>query len=84
MLLFWLAMNFGAIVEEPAAPPREDRIVCRQLNETNTRLGRRRICLRQSQWDSNQDIAAGSMSRAQDKQDVVRYGTGGRSTCPTC
>lgn len=65
---------------EPAAS--RERIICRRMQMTGTRLSRVRVCQSQAEWDGRLATSQGDLRNFQDRQTVVRYGPGGRSTCP--
>ncbi|HYJ30663.1 MAG TPA: hypothetical protein VEW25_10025 [Allosphingosinicella sp.] len=70
-----------AAAEEPNGKQKERRI-CRREPTTGTRLQPPRVCMTQREWDTVAERAKEDLSSSQNRQTVVRYGTGGRSNCP--
>jgi hypothetical protein len=67
MLALFLAISALAADVPPAQPaaepaPKRERIICRRLEQTGTRMGGREVCRTQSQWDYDKTSA----------QDVLR------------
>ena len=85
-LILALADGQEAAAPTPAAaastPPRTERRICRQMQLTGTRLRRVRVCQTQAEWDGTQANWQSDLRNFQDRQRVVSYGPGGRSTCP--
>jgi len=66
-----------------ARPSRLERRICRQMQLTGTRLRRVRVCQTQAEWDGATANWQSDLRNFQDRQSVVSYGPGGRTTCPS-
>jgi hypothetical protein len=54
-----------------AATPVKERMVCRHIDETGTRMGRRTICKTAAEWQRDKVEAEDAISDIQ-KQDIIR------------
>ena len=70
-----------AAAEQPASKQNERRI-CRREPTTGTRMASPRVCMTKREWEAVDERAKEDMRSMQNRQTVVRYGPGGRSTCP--
>jgi hypothetical protein len=52
--------------EKPAKP--QDGLICRQIEETGSRLGGKRVCLTREQWEASRREARAAVERAQTMQ----------------
>lgn len=69
-----------AAAEEPARE--KERRICRREPTTGTRMASPRVCMTKREWEAVDERAKDDMRSMQNRQTVVRYGPGGRSTCP--
>jgi hypothetical protein len=71
-----------ASAQDAAQPQRKERQICRREPVTGTRVLGPRVCMTKREWDGVADTARDDLTRSQSRQVVVRYGLGGRETCP--
>jgi hypothetical protein len=82
MLAAAVALPPIAFAAAAEAGSNKERRVCRREPTTGTRLQPPRVCMTQREWDAVAEHAKEDLSRSQNRQTVIRYGTGGRETCP--
>jgi hypothetical protein len=68
--------------QDAAQPQRKERLICRRPPVTGTRLVGPRVCMTRREWNRVTDTSREDLTTSQNRQVVVGYGPGGRSTCP--
>lgn len=54
--------------EAPAEAPKEDKVVCKKIKTTGSRLPTEKICKKQSEWDAEAAATAEETKREMDRQ----------------
>ena len=66
-MIILLALLAGADPAPPAAHPVADpnKIICRDIGQTGSRLARNRICMTRAQWDERERRDQGELKQLQ-------------------
>ena len=72
-LLFVPSLALAAVGSDSASPAagsndKGSKMICREVDETGSRLGGKRVCMTRDQWEEQRRAARAAIERAQSQQ----------------
>jgi hypothetical protein len=55
----------GAVIAAPATKEGGNKVICRTMDETGSRLGSKRVCLTRDQWRQQKEAQRADLEKAQ-------------------
>ncbi len=75
-----LLLQAPATQPAPPAPVHPDKMICRKMDRTGSRLSSEKICLTKAQWDERERVAQREVKMLQ--ANMGRCPRGGDGECP--